>query len=227
MACGYCHLPAGEGRPENAALAGLPADYIIRQVHHFAAGARVSGRPGWVPNALMTQVSHGVSPSELAAAARYFSARRFTSRVRVAEVASVPQPHGAHFLFVPQTGRPAEALGQRIVEAPSSMERFELRDSWIDYTASVPIGATKRGAALASGAGGVQACAGCHGAGLKGGGIAPPLAGRSPSYLFRQLYVFKSGMRGGPDAAPMKVVTARLAQADMIDLAAYAGSLKP
>jgi hypothetical protein len=25
MACGFCHLPAGQGRPENAALAGLPS----------------------------------------------------------------------------------------------------------------------------------------------------------------------------------------------------------
>jgi len=25
-ACGFCHLPDGLGRPENAALAGLPAD---------------------------------------------------------------------------------------------------------------------------------------------------------------------------------------------------------
>ena len=32
MACGYCHLMNGAGRPENAALAGVPADYIIRQV---------------------------------------------------------------------------------------------------------------------------------------------------------------------------------------------------
>jgi cytochrome c553 len=28
-ACGYCHLPDGTGRPENAKLAGLPQAYII------------------------------------------------------------------------------------------------------------------------------------------------------------------------------------------------------
>ena len=29
-ACGYCHLTNGQGRPENAGLAGLPAAYIIQ-----------------------------------------------------------------------------------------------------------------------------------------------------------------------------------------------------
>jgi len=32
LACAYCHLPDGTGRPENAALAGLSADYIRAQV---------------------------------------------------------------------------------------------------------------------------------------------------------------------------------------------------
>src|SRR5882757_9143409 len=40
-ACGYCHLPEGNGRPENAALAGLPADYIVRQLGDMRSGARV------------------------------------------------------------------------------------------------------------------------------------------------------------------------------------------
>ena len=31
-ACAYCHLPNGQGRPENAALAGLPVAYIAEQV---------------------------------------------------------------------------------------------------------------------------------------------------------------------------------------------------
>src|SRR5687768_5078260 len=30
--CSYCHLPNGQGRPENASLAGLPAEYIIQQM---------------------------------------------------------------------------------------------------------------------------------------------------------------------------------------------------
>ncbi|HEX6612929.1 MAG TPA: hypothetical protein VF022_03575, partial [Rhodanobacteraceae bacterium] len=40
-ACAYCHLPTGEGRPENAPLAGLPAAYIVEQVRAFRSGERV------------------------------------------------------------------------------------------------------------------------------------------------------------------------------------------
>jgi cytochrome c553 len=55
----------------------------------------------------------------------------------------------------------------------------------------------------------------------------PPLAGRFASYLFRQLYGFRSGARAGDSAQPMQSVVANLTQADMIDLAAYAASLNP
>ncbi len=47
FACGYCHTPSGQGRPENAALAALPAAHIIAQVENrlralvaFQGGAR-------------------------------------------------------------------------------------------------------------------------------------------------------------------------------------------
>jgi hypothetical protein len=41
-ACGYCHTPSGQGRPENASLAGLPAAYIVQQLADFKSGARRS-----------------------------------------------------------------------------------------------------------------------------------------------------------------------------------------
>ena len=30
-ACAQCHLPSGDGHPESAGIAGLPANYIIRR----------------------------------------------------------------------------------------------------------------------------------------------------------------------------------------------------
>src|SRR6185312_15776131 len=45
ISCGYCHLPNGQGRPENAGLAGLPAAYIAQQIADFRSGARVSSNP--------------------------------------------------------------------------------------------------------------------------------------------------------------------------------------
>lgn len=226
-ACGYCHLPAGEGRPENASLAGLPRAYIVNQVRHFADGARVSAVHGWGPSALMIDTARHATRAEVEAAAVYFSTLAFTSRLRVVESARVPTPTAMNFILVPGAGKPTQALGERIVEGPVSIERWELRDPEVSYVAYVPMGSVGRGAALAGGAGGVQACSGCHGADLRGGGVGPPLAGRSPSYLFRQLYAFKAGVRSGPDAVAMRAVTARLTAPEMIALAAFAASRKP
>ncbi len=228
MACGFCHLPAGEGRPENAALAGLPRDYIIGQLRQFASGERSSLSHDWAPSALMRTSAGHLTPTESAAAADYFSRLKFTSRVRIVETARVADPVAWNYVFVPGVGKPARPLGQRIVEGPSSRERWEHRDPHIAYTAYVPPGSLKRGEALAGGADGVQPCAACHGDDLRGGSLGgPPLAGRSPSYLFRQLEVFKAGARTGGNAALMQAVTARLTTSDMIALAAWAGSRKP
>ena len=54
FACGFCHLPSGRGRPENAPIAGLPASYIVRQVEEMASGVRKSALPDRYPQALMT-----------------------------------------------------------------------------------------------------------------------------------------------------------------------------
>jgi len=40
FACGYCHYPNGQGRPENASLAGLSAGYIAQQVADYKNGLR-------------------------------------------------------------------------------------------------------------------------------------------------------------------------------------------
>jgi cytochrome c553 len=58
-------------------------------------------------------------------------------------------------------------------------------------------------------------------------GLVPPLAGRSPSYLLRQLVAFHTGARATAATAPMNEVAARLTLEDMVAAAAYAGSRKP
>ena len=73
----------------------------------------------------------------------------------------------------------------------------------------------------------VTACGICHGGDLKGLGPIPALAGRSPSYLVRQLYDMKHGTRNGSWAALMKPVVAGLTIEDMVALSAYAASLEP
>ena len=40
MACGSCHLMSGQGHPESADIAGMPAEYLIRQMAYYKAGTR-------------------------------------------------------------------------------------------------------------------------------------------------------------------------------------------
>jgi len=121
-----------------------------------------------------------------------------------------------------------EPLGERLLEAAPDPVRHERRDDALRYVAYAPSGSLARGGAIARAGSGVTApCASCHGAALQGVGLVPPLAGRSPTYLLRQLLAFKTGARAGATGEPMRVVVAALGIGQMIDVAAYAASLPP
>ena len=93
----------------------------------------------------------------------------------------------------------------------------------------MPAGSVAKGEALAKtgGSGTTIACSLCHGPELKGVDLIPPIAGRSPTYIVRQLYEFKHGSRAGAASDLMKPTVEKLSQDDMIALAAYVGSLDP
>jgi cytochrome c553 len=59
------------------------------------------------------------------------------------------------------------------------------------------------------------------------GGIAPPLAGRSPTMIARQLMAFHAGTRANAEAEPMRLIAAKLDDRQIIDLSAYVATLKP
>jgi cytochrome c553 len=59
---------------------------------------------------------------------------------------------------------------------------------------------------------------------LKGLADVPRIAGRSPSYLFRQLYDLRGATRTGAASELMKPVVANLTDADMVAIAAYLAS---
>lgn len=120
-----------------------------------------------------------------------------------------------------------EAIGTRIVEVPEVLEQFVSRDARARFIAYAPPGSIDKGQALASGKGGLLQCAVCHGYDLKGQGLVPGIAGRSPVYVVRQLYDFKHGARKGTGSLQMKPVVEKLKIADMVALAAYLGSLAP
>ena len=227
MACGYCHLPNGHGRPENAPLAGQPANYLIEQVKEMKEGRRVSsGKMGSV--ATMVKIAKAVSPEDLKTAAEYFAKTKYTKWIRVVESDMVPKTEiSSHNMLVPVKGAPKEKLGRRIIEMPEDLERVELRDAASGFVAYVPKGSIAKGKALVASGMGAQPCTDCHGKTLHGDGDVPGLAGRSPSYIVRQLYDFQHGTRGGPAADPMKPEVAKLNDDSRIAIAAYLASLKP
>jgi cytochrome c553 len=225
-ACAYCHLPNGQGRPENAPLARLPAAYIVEQVRAFRSGERVSGRPEtakWMP-----AEARNVTDADLESAADYFSHLHFKPWTHVVETATVPKTHVAHWMLVPDADGKREPIGDRIIETSTDIARTELRDTRFGFVAWVPPGSITRGAAIASrGTAAAAACESCHGADLRGVGNIPPLAGRSPTYIVRQLILFRQGGRTNPAAQPMRAEASQLTLHDMIAVAAYAASRRP
>ena len=229
-ACGFCHTPSGHGRPENAPLAGLPSAYIVRQVMNFQSGARRPLSPGVFPPAdVMIHEAMQTTAAEAESAARYFSREKLRSRVVVRESATVPVENVVGFVYTPIAGGGNEPLGTRLIELAQDPEQHENRDEQMQYIAYVPPGSIARGRRLThfDDHRTKPACITCHGENLRGLGEIPPLAGRSPSYLLRQLLAFETGARSGSDAQAMQTVVADLTLENMIDAVAYAASLTP
>src|SRR4051812_2784156 len=228
FACGFCHRADGPGGPENADLAGLPKSYIIRQMADYKSGARGTSLPGRLPPTLMIGLSKAATDADVEAAANYFSALQPRKRIKVIESDTAPKTHVAGLLWATNEGGEREPLQDRIVEVPDDLLRFEARDPRSTFTVYVPGGSLAKGEALVRGAPGkTTACALCHGQDLKGLGPLPRLAGRSPSYMFRQLYDFKHGARTGEWSPLMAQVVANLDDQEMRAIVAYLASLDP
>ena len=227
-ACGYCHLPNGLGRPENASLAGLSAAYIAQQMADFKSGARQTSVPAHLPSMYMIGIAKHATPQQVHSAATYFAKLKPRPWIRVVETDTVPATHVAGWMLVPNSEGAKEPIGQRIIEMAENLELTELRDDRSGFVAYVPPGSVAAGKGLAGGAAGkLLPCAGCHGDGLRGNGDIPALAGRSPSYIVRQLNDMQTGHRHGANVSPMKPVVRNLSVDEMLALAAYCASLKP
>lgn len=233
-ACGFCHYPNGKGRPNNAGPAGLPASYILQQIEDFKDGARTSWDKRKRNTGQMIGIARGLSAEEAQIAAEYFASMKWTPWIKVVETETVPKTRyvgGGGGLCMPLTGAEAgmEPLGNRIVETPASPEDTEpMRNPRSGFIAYVPPGSLKRGEELVRRGGGKTiSCAACHGEGLKGNENFPSLAGRSPSYLARQLLDFQHFTRVGPGALLMQPVVRNLSEDDIQAIVAYVASLQP
>lgn len=225
LPCALCHLPNGAGHVESASLAGLPAPYIERQFADWRSGARKIAVGDARTIALLTAMKCAYSPEEVRAAARYFASLRPRRWVRVIETRTAPVSAVDSQTLMRLASSPARAepLGDRIVELPQQPIGLIGRDAHSGFVARVPRGSIAAGRALTSAA----ACSACHGPKLTGSAAAPPIAGRLPTYLVRQLWAFQNGGRTAASAAPMRAVTERLTPHQMLALAAYLATLPP
>ena len=226
LPCADCHMPNGQGVHGVVNLAGLSADYITAQVKAFADGSRVSFISHRPAVALMVAAAKRIDAGDLRAAANYYSGLRFGPWIRVVESNDVPKTRPNHYGWLDIVGG-HELIKGRIIEVPENPARNNIYDPSSGFIAYVPLGARALGRRLAGGNDSrIPDCAGCHGDGLHGS-MAPPLAGRSPSYLARQLWDIKKGARHDSAVAPMRAVVAKMTPNDIVSLSAYLASLSP
>jgi cytochrome c553 len=232
-ACGYCHLPVGWGKPENANVANLPEAYFMQQVADFKNGSRRSTSYTTLPHTGMVASIMPTTPAEVKEAYDYFSKNKLSfERYKVTETDMVPKTKvQGSWVLAPIEGAGAgkEPIGQRIIEVPDHPGLTTLRDWRSNFTTYVPPGSIKKGEALVTtgGNGKTVQCTICHGNDLHGIGPVPAIAGRSAIYTFRQLYDFKDGTRHGAWSAMMKPVVKNLTLDDMIAIVAYTSSRMP
>ena len=231
VACALCHFPNGKGRPENAPIVGLPIAYFIEQMKHYKNDRRRPADPRkLIHTQSMTDIAKAMTDEEMKIAAEYYGSMKFTPSIKVVETDRVPKTTISAGMFLPVEGGETEPIGNRIIEVPENAEAVDvLRSPRIGFIAYAPVGSIKKGEALVTRSGGKSPlpCGVCHGPDLKGMLNVPAIAGRSPSYIVRQLFDMKSGTRKGPGTDQMKPFLTHLTADDMLAIAAYTASRQP
>lgn len=225
FACASCHLTSGSGHPESASLAGLPADYIYRQLKAYQRFQR----PSLV--GVMTNIARGMSEEQMRQAADYFASLPPLKVQEVTEAAEVPKTYiNSRFMRLKSDSGKTEMepIGERIITIPRNEYRVKARDPFEIFVTYVPIGSIGLGKKIVTqGLNGAAPCVSCHGQDLKGTEIAPPIAGQHASYLVSQLRAYKEGARRG-EADPNGIMAANLKyfkDKEILATAAYIASL--
>jgi cytochrome c553 len=175
----------------------------------------------------MARIAHAMTDLEKHQAAEYFSSTKFRSMIRVVETDTAPQVRFTlNRLALPVDDAEWMPLGQRIIEVPENPELTEKmrypRGTFISY---VPIGSVAKGEKLVAGEGNpAVACRTCHGPKLRGIADIPAIAGRTASYMMRQLWDVKQETRVSPLMEP---VVANLSPEDMLNIVAYLATQQP
>ena len=237
--CGSCHLPNGKGRPENAPPAGLPVAYFMRQLQDFRNGLRRSADPRKPNTNTMIEMAKIMTDEEMRLSAEYFAGIKWTPWIRVVESDLVPKTRIVGNLYLPTATERTEPISGRIIEVPEDVEQAEtLRNPRSGFIAYVPPGSVEKGRDLVT-TGGMRIvgneivqgkttpCVTCHGLDLMGVADVPPIAGRSPSYIVRQIWDIQQGTRNGAAVQLMKQAIVNLDNEDLVAIAAYVSSRVP
>jgi cytochrome c553 len=184
----------------------------------------------------MIELAKAMTDKEAEEAARYFAAIKYVQWTRVVETDLVPKTRIVGNLFLPTSKELTEPIAGRIIEIPEDEEQTEtVRNPHVGFVAYVPPGSIEKGKDLVT-MGGMRivnntiiqgkttACVTCHGLDLMGVTDIPPIAGRSPSYIVRQMWDIQQGARNGAAVQLMKMAIARLTPEDLVSVAAYVSS---
>lgn len=225
LPCMQCHLANGGSHPESAAISGLSVNYIIEQVHAFRDGDRADTRTG-----RMVQAAKLISEKDLQEAAEYYSAigpdrQNWVKTVVGNDFPKGPAPFGGGGFRYHAADGGTEPLPQgMVVEVADNDDLVRARDQinggFVQYVRPEDMALGEK---VATGAG----CATCHGAGYKGTGDVPRLAGQHSLYMIRQLKNMQTGARKDKNVAIMKPIVAKLSDREIVAVAAYLGSRTP
>src|ERR1700722_282525 len=83
LPCALCHLPNGAGHAESASLAGLSADYMVRQMADFRSGARRINVGNANAAKFLTALKRAYTGEQVRSAANYFASLSPVSWIRV------------------------------------------------------------------------------------------------------------------------------------------------
>jgi|TARA_B110000483_G_scaffold242295_2_gene327662 cytochrome c553 len=225
--CSLCHFPNGQGKVENGHVSGLPANYILQQLEAFKNGERMSADYRKANTNEMARIAAWLTEEEKQQVAQYYSSIPFRSMIRVVESEQAPQVRASlNRLTMPDEDAPWQNLGNQIVEVTEDLEETEImRNPRGTFVAYVPIGSLAKGEELVTtGAGKTIPCGACHGLDLKGIGDVPSIAGRTASYIMRQLWDVKQVTRVSPLMTP---VLTNLTAEDMMNISAYLATQAP
>jgi cytochrome c553 len=187
----------------------------------------------------MIELAKAMTDEEVQAAAAYFGSMKWTPWVRVIETDLVPKTRISGNLFIATEQARTEPIAGRLIEVPEDEEQADTyRNPHSGFIAYAPVGSIAKGRDLVTTGGTLiigdrivqgktTPCGTCHGIDLMGVADVPPIAGRSPSYMARQLYDMQQGARNGASAQLMKMVVAKLTPEDMVAIAAYVASQFP